>query len=62
MRFIVATGNVKDQNDCVPFVANYLASTFRTPEWIRSNGMCLEQPTACESQLPHVRQDAFVQH
>ena len=62
LRAILATGKVENQNDFVPFVAKYLATTPRTPEWIRLNGMCLEHLTARKSRLLHAGQGAFVQH
>jgi len=62
LRTIIASDKVSDQRELMPFVAKHLATTPRTPDWIRTNGMCLEHLTAGKSRLPQAGQGAFSQH
>ena len=59
---VLKSGKVKSHRDFVPFVAKHLATTPRTPEWVKSNGMCLEHLLAGKSQIPQAGQGAIVQH
>ena len=58
---VLKSGKVKSHRDFVPFVAKHLATNPRTPEWIKSNGMCLEHLLAGKSQIPQAGQGAIVQ-
>ena len=48
--------------DLIPLLAKHIVNTPRTPEWIRSNGMCLEHLMPGKSQLPQAGQGGFAQH
>ncbi len=62
LREIVGTREIEGPKDLIPLLAKYTGTTPRTPDWIRSNGMCLERLTARKSNLPHAGQGAFAQH
>lgn len=62
LRDIVGTAKVESPDDLVPLIAKHLAATPRTPDWIRSNGLCLENLVARKSQLPHAGQGGFAQY
>lgn len=43
-------------------VARYQGTTARTPEWIRSHGMCLEHLVPAPSRMPHAGRGGMAQH
>jgi len=59
---IVERSNIQSPEDLIPLLAKHVASTPRTPDWIRSNGMCLEHLVPRKSQMAHAGQGAFTQH
>lgn len=62
LRDIVGSTKIEGPDDLVPLLAKHVSSTPRTPEWIRTHGMCLEHLTARKSNLPHAGQGGFAQH
>ena len=62
LRAIVGSKEIGGPDDLIPLLAKHVGSTPRTPEWIRSHGMCLEHLVARKSQLPHAGQGGFAQH
>jgi len=59
---IVGSNKIEGPDDLVPLLAKQIGCIPRTPDWIRSNGMCLEHLVARKSTLPHAGQGAFAQH
>lgn len=62
LRAIVGSSEIDGPKDLEPLLAKHIGSTPRTPDWIRSNGMCLENLIARKSQLPHAGQGGFAQY
>ena len=62
LRDIVGSNKIESPDDLIPLIAKHIASTPRTPDWIRSNGLCLEHLVARKSQLPHAGQGGVSQH
>ena len=62
LRDIVGSNEIHGPDDLVPLLAQHLAVTPRSPEWIRGNGICLEHLSARKSLLPHAGQGGFSKH
>jgi hypothetical protein len=43
---IVGSSKIERPNDLIPLLAFYMGTTPRTPDWVRSHGMCLERLVA----------------
>ena len=56
------TEGVKDRSDLVKELAQHKSLEPQTPDWIRSNGMCLEHMVPRKSLLPQAGQGGFAQH
>ena len=54
--------NVKSKTDLSWYLATHKSLQPHTPEWIRENGMCLENLLPFSSTLPHAGQGAFAQY
>lgn len=54
--------NVKSKTDLSWYLATHKSLQPHTPEWIRENGMCLENLLPFTSTLPHAGQGAFAQY
>lgn len=66
-RSIVAQANADDKTvdsprTLVPLLAKHMTTTPRTPEWIRSNGMCIENLVPRKSTLPQGGKGGFAQY
>lgn len=61
---IIATYNetINSQKDLMHLLAKHMTTTPRTTEWIRENGMCLDNLVPRKSTLPHAGQGAFAQY
>ena len=60
---IVASESVRPTmpDDLIPLLAKHVSSTPRTPEWIRANGMCLENLVPRKSTIPQAGRGGFAQ-
>ena len=62
LRDIVGSNKIGRPKDLIPLLAFHVGTTPRTPDWVRSHGMCLERLVARKSKLPHAGQGGFAQH
>jgi hypothetical protein len=53
---------VKEQADLPEYLAKHMGLTQRTPDWIRSHGMCMEHMVPRASTLPQAGQGGVAQH
>ena len=65
-RSIVAQANAEDKiespRNLVPLLAKHMTTTPRTPEWIRANGLCIENLVPRKSTLPQGGKGGFAQY